>query len=339
VISLFQHKELVWLLAGPVILLLFFFLLLRWKKKVKKRMGSEKLVDALTQSYSSRLFSLKFILVLIALIAGVVAVMNPRTPGGSDNTLRKGIDVAIALDVSKSMLATDLPPARLDRAKQFISKLIEQMPNDRIGLVLFAGKAHIQMPLTTDHGAATMYVNTAGPDAIAQQGTVITDALNMSVNVFDPREKRFKAIVLISDGEDHDENAISTARELASQGVMINTIGVGSPEGSVIIDPATGTEKKDEAGITVVSKLNEETLKEVASATNGIYLRLQGSEEAVTALKQQLSKIDQKAFGDVSLMSFQTYYPWFAGLMFLLLIIELFIPEIKKGRTRKPLTA
>jgi Ca-activated chloride channel family protein len=338
-ISLFQHKEYIIFFAALAVSIVLFFLLLRWKRKVKRRIGSARLVDALTANYSSRLFTVKFVLLLVAMAAGIIAVMNPRKPGGSENITRKGIDVAIALDVSKSMLAADLAPSRLERAKQFITKLMDQLPNDRIALVLFAGKAYMQMPLTVDHGAAAMYVNTAGPDAIPQQGTVITDALKMSANVFNSAEKRFKTIVLISDGEDHDENAAGTAADLAAQGVMINTIGVGSPEGAVIIDPATGAEKKDEAGNTVVSKLNEETLQEVAKETNGIYLYLQSSDETVSLLKAQLAQIDRKAFGDVSLMSFKTYYFWFAGIMFLLLLLENFLPEIKKRSGNKTAVA
>ncbi len=261
---------------------------------------------------------------------GILAAMNPRQPGETDNTNRKGIDVAIALDVSKSMLATDLPPNRLERAKQFIGKLMAEMPNDRIALVLFAGKAYLQMPLTVDHGAAKMFVSSASPDAVPQQGTVISDALNMSANVFNNAEKRFKAVVLISDGEAHEEEAVKTATDLAEQGVMINTIGIGSPEGATITDPATGELKKDAAGTTIISKLNEEVLKELATATNGIYIRLESSDEAVAVLKKQLSQIESKAFGDVSQMNFKTYYMWLAGGMLLLLLIESFIPERKK---------
>lgn len=296
-------------------------------------MGSQRLVDALTASYSSRLFTVKFVLLLIAMAAGIIAVMNPRKPGGAENVSRKGIDIAIALDVSKSMLAADLAPSRLERARQFIIRLMDQLPNDRFALVLFAGKAYMQMPLTNDHGAAAMYVNAAGPDAIPLQGTVLSDALNMGANVFNNAEKRFKTIVLISDGEDHDENAVTTAEDLAASGILINTIGVGSPEGAVIIDPATGAEKKDEAGNTVLSRLNEGTLKDVAAATNGIYLRLQGSDETASLLKAQLAQIDRKAYGDVSLMSFKTYYFWFAGIMFILLLLENGVPEIKKRRS------
>lgn len=293
-------------------------------------MGDARLVKLLTANHSSKRFILRFCILLAAIAIGIVAVMNPRKPGGAESSNRKGIDLAIALDISKSMLAADLAPNRLERAKQFINKLIDNMPDDRIGLVLFAGKAYMQMPLTTDHGAARLFVSSATPDAIPQQGTVISDALNMSTKIFSTEKNKFKAVVLISDGEDHDEEAIKTAKELAAQGVMINTVGIGSPEGTVLIDPVTGQNKIDAAGNTVVTKLNEELLKGIAGNTNGIYIRLQNGDEAVNLLKQQLSQIEQKAFRDESTINFQTYYMWFAALMLLLVIAELFIPERKK---------
>lgn len=282
------------------------------------------------RNYSSKLFTFKFIFISAAFVLGVIAVMNPRKPGGSNNTNRKGIDVAIALDVSKSMLASDLAPNRLERAKQFIGKLMNEMPDDRIALVLFAGKAYLQMPLTTDHGAAQLFVSSATTDAVPQQGTVISDALSMSAKVFNANEKKFKTVILISDGEDHDEEAIKMAKDLSEQGVMINTIGVGSPEGSVIVDPDSGGNKRDAAGNTVISKLNEEELMQIAASTNGVYIRLEGSDEAVLLLKQQLSQIDRKAFVDVSQVNFKTYYLWFVAAMLLLLLIENFIPEKRK---------
>jgi Ca-activated chloride channel family protein len=229
------------------------------------------------------------------------------------------------------MLATDLAPNRLERAKQLIGKLMNAMPNDRIGLVLFAGKAYLQMPLTTDHGAASMFVSSASPDAVPQQGTVISEAIRRSAHAFNAAERRFKAVLLISDGEDHDPEAINTAKELAEQGMMINTIGVGSPDGSYIPDPLTGENKIDPAtGSAVISKLNEDVLKQVAANTNGIYIRLQESDEAVKQLQQQLSQIEAKAFADVSLINFKAYYWWFAGAMLILLLAEYFIPETKK---------
>jgi Ca-activated chloride channel homolog len=152
----------------------------------------------------------------------------------------------------------------------------------------------------------------------------------MSVKAFNPADKRFKSIILISDGETHDENAVKTAKEFSEQGVMINTIGVGSVDGSVIIDPATGENKRDETGNTVISKLNEQVLRSVAEETNGVYINLQGSDEAVSVIKAQLSQIERKAFSDQSLMSFQSFYVWFAAAMFILLLLENLVPEKRK---------
>ncbi len=318
------------LAAIPFFILLFIFLLF-WKKKIKKSMGDEKLVKLLISNFSSKRFNVKFVFLSLAFAFGVVGVMNPRKPGVADNVTRKGIDIVIAMDVSKSMLAADLQPSRLERAKQLIIKMMDKMPDDRIGLVVFAGKAYLQMPLTVDHGAATMFVSSASPDGVPQQGTVISDALKMSANAFNSAEHRFKSVILITDGEDHDENAIQTAKELATQGVMVNTVGVGSTGGSVITDPATGENKKDETGNTVISKLNEDELKQIAEKTNGVYIRLQGSDETVNVLTKQLSQIERKAFDDVSLMDYKTGYMWFAAAMLLLLLVENFIPERKKA--------
>lgn len=326
----FQYPQFIWLALAVPVLILLFFLLLRWKKRVKKKMGDPELVKALTANFSSRAFLLKFIIILIAFVAGIVSVMHLRKPGNPEELMRKGIDIVIALDVSKSMLATDLEPSRLDRAKQFIGKLMQEMPNDRIALVLFAGKAYMQMPLTTDHRAAQLFVSSAHPQAVPQQGTVISDALTMSLNAFNTSERRYKAVILISDGEDHDAQAVSTAKELSDQGMMINTVGIGSPAGAYIFDPATGENKKDETGATVVSKLNEEGLKAIAGNTNGVYVRLQSSDEAVSIVKQQLAQIESKAYGDVSLMNFKSYYWIFAGIMLLCVVGENFIPERKR---------
>lgn len=313
-----------------VVLSALFYSWLQWKKKVSKRIGDENLVRALISNSSSKLSTTKFIIVTIAFVLGVFALMNLRKPGESTSVNRKGIDIAIALDVSKSMLAADLAPNRLERAKQFITKLMNEMPDDRIALILFAGKAYLQMPLTTDHGAAQIFVSSASPDAVPQQGTVITDALKMSAQSFDAADKKFKTVLLISDGEDHDEDAVTTAGNLSENGVMVNTIGIGSPEGANIPDQATGEMKKDDAGNIIVSKLNETELKEIARVTNGIYIRLQSSDEAVGLLKGQFSQIDKKSFADISQMNFKSYFMWFTAAMFILLLAENFIPERKK---------
>lgn len=326
----FQHKHLTWLWLLLALSLFLYTAYRFWKSRTKKKIGDQRLVNALISNWSPKLSNLKYILLFVALAAGILTAMNPGRTGGSDTTKRSGIDIAVALDVSKSMLAADMAPNRLERAKQFVTKLMDEMPDDRIALVLFAGKAYMQMPLTTDHGAAKLFVSTAAPDAVPQQGTVLSDAMEISSRAFSSTDKRFKSVILISDGEDHDNAAVKTAKELAERGVMINTVGVGSAEGAVIIDSLTGQNKTDEAGNTVISKLNEDILRSVAEATNGVYINLQGSDAAVNAIKGQLSQIERKAFSDVSLMNFRSFFMWFASAMFLLLLLEQLIPERKK---------
>ena len=169
------------------------------------------------------------------------------------------------------MLARDISPSRLDRAKQFLAQLVDQLGENRVGLVLFAGRAYLQMPLTSDLTAARMYIGIASPDNVPTQGTVISEALARCNGAFSSQEKKYKAIVLVSDGEDHDESAVKTARELASQGVIIHSIGIGSPGGSPLFDETTNDYKKDNEGNTIISKLNESSLKEIAEAGNGTY--------------------------------------------------------------------
>lgn len=329
----FFNKEFIWLFAAIALFIILFFFLLRWKRKVSRQIGDPFLVSALTRTFSPRLFTIKFGMLSMAFAAGVIMVMDLRKPGGPEGMNRKGIDVMIALDVSKSMLATDLAPSRLERAKQLVNKLMSEMPNNRIGLVLFAGKAYLQMPLTTDHGAARMFVSAASPDAVPQQGTVISEAIQRSAHAFNVTERRFKSMVLISDGEDHDPEAINTAKELAEHGLMINTVGVGSVDGAYIPDAATGQHKVDPAtGASIISKLNEHMLQQIAATTNGVYVHLQDSDDAVKQLMTQLSQIETRAFTDVSLINFKAYYWWFAGAMLVLLLAEYFLPDKKKKK-------
>ena len=326
----FQYKEFLLLLSALVVFATLFLFLLRWKKRTIKKIGDNRLVQQLIKNFSPRLFTGKFVLFSFAFALGVIAVANLRTPGSAENISRKGIDVVIALDVSKSMLATDLSPNRLERAKQMILKLMDQMPNDRIALVLFAGKAYLQMPLTIDHGAAAIFVSSATPDAIPAQGTVFSDALQMSARAFNTKEGRFKSVILISDGEDHDEEALKAAESISQQGIMVCTVGIGSPEGSQIPDEATNDYKRDAMGNIVISKLNEDELKQIAEKTNGIYVHFESSDQTINELMQQLSQVEKKTFTDVSLLNYTTYYMWFAGLMFVLLILEFVLPERKR---------
>ncbi|QEC41079.1 VWA domain-containing protein [Pseudobacter ginsenosidimutans] len=297
------------------------------KKRTVKKIGDERLVRELTRKYSPFNFLFKFLLIAVCLTAIIFGAANLQMPGAEDAVSRKGIDVVIAMDVSRSMLADDIKPNRLERARQLVYKLIDKFPDDRIGLVVFAGHAYLQMPLTTDHAAARMYVQQANPSIVAAQGTVISEALRVSNRAFNSKDRKFKSIILITDGEDHDEQAIPMAQQIAGEGVMINTVGIGSPEGSPILDPSTNDFKKDANGNTVISKLNEPELQQLAANTNGIYVRLSEPDDAVTALDTQLDKIEKTATGDNSLREYTSYFQWFIALALLFLIGEFFYPE------------
>lgn len=323
----FQYEFFAWLFFAIALFLLLFAGVRKWKKRVVKKIGDPFMVKAMVQRYSPRRFTFKFILVLLAFAMGVLAVMNLRKPGGDDGITRKGIDLVFALDVSKSMLAEDVAPSRLARAKQFISKLMDAMPDSRIGLILFAGKAFVQMPLSADHSAAQMFVEEASTDAVPSSGTVISDALHESLNAFGERDAKYRAVVLISDGEDHDEEALATSKELAARGLMVNTVGIGSPQGSFIPDSVHGHKIDTETGMEIISKLNEQELKQIASNTKGVYVHLQNSDAAVKQITANLAQIDKRVTGDTSLMSFSYYFWIFTGLMLLFLIWEQLLPE------------
>ncbi len=325
----FQYWFFAWLLIAIFIFFLLFVGIKKWKRRVFKKIGDVQLVKTLMLHYSPRRFSIKFYLICLAFAMGVVAVMNLRKPGGDDGISRKGIDLVFALDVSKSMLAEDVAPSRLERAKQLISKLMDAMPGSRVGLVLFAGKAFVQMPLSADHGAAQMFVNEASPDAVPVGGTVISDALKVSMAAFGERDAKYKAVVLISDGEDHDEEAINLSKQLSDRGLMVNTVGIGSPQGSFIPDSANNHSIDPETGREIISKLNEQELQQIARNTNGIYVHLQNSDDAVKRIEANLSQIDKKVTGDMNLMSFSYYFWIFAGLMLVFLLWEQLLPEGK----------
>jgi len=325
----FQHIEyLIGLAALPLIIIVFLWVI-RWKRKVIKKIGDERLVKSLIKNYSSQLFVVKFICITLALAAIVIAAANLQRPGSMDNIKRKGVDVVIAMDVSKSMLAQDMKPNRLERARELVYKLMDELKDDRIGLVLFAGHAYLQMPLTTDHGAARIFVQSASPDVVPTQGTVIGEALKMSISAFNSKERKYKSIVLITDGEDHDPEAMQISKQLAENGVIVNTVGIGSVEGSPIIDPATGTYKQDEQGQTVISKLNEQELQQLANDTKGVYVHYQNTADAVKTIINQLNTVQQSTIDDSAFKDYISYFQWFLAAAFLLLLIEFLLPERK----------
>lgn len=331
----FQHIEYLIALAVIPLLLILYFFVLNWKKKTIKKIGDANLVQAMIKNYAPEKFAIKFVLVLVAFTAGVFALANLRSPKGMEQVSRNGIDVMIALDVSKSMLAQDIKPNRLERAKQAVSKLIDRLSNDRIGIVVFAGRAYLQMPLTGDHGAAKMYLSSASTDVVPTQGTVISDALKMCYSSFNSKEKKYKAVVLISDGEDHDEGALKIAEQMTEEGIVINTVGIGSPQGSTIIDELTNQEKVDAAGNTVITKLNEEELMKIAEKGKGSYQLFTNTDELVSKLDTQLGSMDQRTVTEDSLVNYKYFFPYFLLLGLILLVAELFLSERKTVGNRK----
>lgn len=334
----FQHIEFLYALAAIPFMVLFYLLLIRWKKKAMAKIGDPPLVKQLIQGFSSKLFAVKFILIILAFSLCAFAVADIVKPIGTQKITRKGIDVMIALDVSKSMLAEDIKPNRLERAKQLISKIIDKLSDDKVGIVVFAGRAYLQMPLTTDHSAAKMYLSSASTDNVPAQGTVISQALKMSYAAFNTKEKKYRSIILISDGEDHDEDAIKVTKRIAEEGVMVNTVGIGSPQGAPIMDKETGEYKKDENGNTVISKLNEEELKSIAQNGNGLYQLFSSTDEVADNLHKKLLTIGQTTLTGSSFGVYKNYFWYFLLAAFIVLLIENFLPEkIKMNNLKKGL--
>ena len=327
----FQYPEAFWLLLLAPLFLLLYLLYAGWKRRTARRLGDPVQIRSLLAGHSNGRSLFKFLFLLLAFVLGCLAVANPRRPDPASAEARRGIDLVIALDVSNSMKATDIAPDRLSRAQQFISRLIDQLGDDRIGLVVFAGNAYVQMPLTFDRDAARMYTATASPAAITAQGTSIGDAFQKAGLLFGEGKERYGSVLLITDGETHDENALAAAKELAARGVMINTVGIGSTEGTTILD-SLGRPKRDAGGQVVISKLNEQILQEIAKTTNGVYLHLQGADAAVNTVVAQLGQIETRALGDLSMYTYETFYAWLVVPMLLLLIAELFLPDRKKTR-------
>ncbi len=326
----FEYEYLLWLLLLlPIVVFIYLFAVAK-KKKVYKQLGDKHLISQLLLQYNASSYLKKFLLLFFSLTFLLFAIANFRIKIGEQHINRNGIDIMIALDVSKSMLADDVKPNRLDRAKQLLYNLIEKLENDRIGIIVFAGKAYLQMPLTADHSAAKMYLSAATPATIPMQGTVIADALLSCNAAFKGTEKKYKSIILLSDGEDHDEKAESVAEQLAKEGVVINTIGIGSTEGVQLLDEGTGLPKLDDKGYPIITKLNEETLAAIAKKGNGAYQLYSNTNDVSYALCKNLSSLDTKKVKDDSLIKYVSWFQYLLGAALLLLIVELFISENKK---------
>ncbi|MFZ9660774.1 MAG: vWA domain-containing protein [Chitinophagaceae bacterium] len=326
----FENISYIYWLVALAIPIIAFRYIIQWKKKTVRKIGDQKLVLALIGEYSSEKFKRKFILQLTALIILVIALCNLQYSKGGIQIKREGVDVMIALDVSKSMLAGDVQPTRLERAKQLAYKIIDRLGSNRVGLVLFAGRAYLQMPLTTDLPAAKLYVNTASTASVPVQGTVIGEALSLCNNAFDPNQKKYKSVVLITDGEDHDETAMEIVGKMHQEGVLIHTVGVGSEAGATILDPKTKSLQRDINGTTVLTKLNQEALMEIAEKGSGQYQLLKDANAVASNIMNDIDGMEKKTIEDITLMDFGSFFQFFVAISILLLIAEFFLSETQK---------
>jgi Ca-activated chloride channel family protein len=327
----FQHQEyfILLLLVGLAVLLYIFYKIGR-KRKIAL-LGKEELVKDLIPSYHPLLSKIKFGLLAAALFFGVLAMANLQKRGKIEKMTQKGIDIMLALDISNSMFAQDVKPSRLGKAKLFASKLMDKMSGNRIGLILFAGRSYVSVPLTSDVAALKMNLSLASPEMAPTQGTVMGDALQMSYESFNSKDAKHKAIVMISDGEAHEDKAIREAKKIGKKGIMLCTVGVGSAEGSNILLPS-GEIKKDRDGNEVLSKMNAKELKNVAESGQGIFVNLSNISGDVNKIANRLNQISKTNLGQSRLANYTSYFQYFLVLMLLLMLLEFFLPSRKSNK-------
>ena len=316
--------NLLWILP---FLLLLFYAFMRRRKRLLENAGDSSLIQQLFEGYSAKRLWVKFSLLLTALALIIIGIANPQIGSKLEQVKREGVDVIIALDVSNSMLAEDLQPNRLDRSKVLVSKLLDQLHNDRVGLIVFAGQSYLQMPLTIDYSAAKLFLNTITPNSIPTQGTSLGSAIELAQESFDQDEDKFKALVIITDGENHEQGAIDAAETAMAEGMVIYTVGVGSEEGAQIpyYQGRHKSYRTDKNQQVVISKLNESILKELASITNGKYFRIKGTKNEVVQVVRELSKMEKKEFEGRVFTDYEDQFQYFIGIAIILLLLQLFI--------------
>lgn len=325
----FEHPEYLYALAVIPLLVFFFFVTRMFRRQSIRRFGDSELVRQLMPEFSNFRQNLKFVLLLLGLTFLIVGWSNPQWGAKKERVKRRSVDVFIALDISQSMLAQDITPSRLERAKRFTQNLIEGLRGERIGSIIFAGNAYIQTPLTTDYAYAALLTRSANPDQAPTQGTAIADAIDLAEQSFEEENKNHKALVIISDGENHDEEAIQRAGEARDNGLLIFAVGVGTPDGSFIPIRVGGREdyKRDRNGQPVRTSLNEELLRELAQTGGGAYFNLDsGSDAVVDALQARIDGIEKREFEQRVFNEYESYFQYFVALALLFFILEFLLP-------------
>lgn len=321
------------LLLLPVMVLLFVINEVR-KRKALKRIGDPELVNKLVPERSNSRPFVKFLLQLVIITLAIIILARPQFGSKISDIKKQGVEVIIALDVSNSMLAEDIQPDRLTRAKQAISRLVDNLDNDKIGLIVFAGDAYTQIPVTTDYLSAKMFLSAINPNIVPKQGTAIGAAIDLGIRSFSPGEGKSKAMIIITDGENHEDDPVKVAEEASKEGIVIHTLGIGSIEGVPIPIVTNGRKDflKDENGTTVISKLDEEILKKIAIATNGNYVRASNSNIGLDEIFSDIKKMKKQDLESTMYTEYNDQFQIFAAIALLMLIIDFIIMERKNRK-------
>ena len=332
-----ESKYLYLLFLLPILLLLFLYNQY-WKRKKQREFGDLDMVKKLSPEKSVFKPIFKLIVMLLALTALILGLVNPKIGTKMETVKREGIDIVFAMDMSKSMLAEDVAPSRLEKSKQIVSQIINQLGSDRIGIVAYAGSAFPVLPITTDYGVAKMFLQSMNTGIVSSQGTSLDEAIKLSSTYFDDKSKTSKLLILISDGEDHSEGAEEAAEEANKLGMKIITIGVGTDKGSTIPLRRNGiveSFQRDNNNEVVVTKLNQESLITIAKTTKGGYVNGNHTKEVLEYVKNALNNIQKTEFEATQMADFQSQFQWFLGFAFALLFLDIFFLERKTKWVRK----
>ena len=321
----FANQDILWLLTVVPVLIFAFAWYTKRKRRQLAEFGDPELMEVLMPNASRVRPVVKFSIVMLALTLLIFAAARPQYGQSEHTEKRQGIEAIIALDISNSMLAEDVAPNRLDRAKQMLSKLMDNMVNDKVGLVVFAGDAFVQLPITCDYVSAKMFLNSIKPELIKTQGTAIGAALSTSIRCFGEQSEASRAIILITDGENHEDDAIAVAKHAKELGIHVMVVGIGKPEGSPIPVPGTNDYRKDRQGNVVVSRLNEEMCREIAQAGSGIYVRCDNTNTATKAIQKELDKLGTQEIETQVFTDYNEQFQTFALFALLLLVIDYFV--------------
>ena len=335
---LLEEKVYFWLLLAIPVIVLLFSLVVFWRKRTQKKFADRELLDRLSPNHSTFKSILKVFFLSLAIACFVVALVNPKIGTKLETVKREGVDVVFAVDVSKSMLAEDIAPNRLEKSKQLVTQIINNLASDRVGIIAYAGSAFPQLPITTDYSAAKMFLQAMNTDMVSSQGTAINEAIELATTYFNDEDQTNRILFIISDGEDHQGEIKNIAEEAAREGIRIITIGVGTTKGGPIPEKRNGiiqSYKKDNNGETVITRLNEETLKEIASVANGEYIEGRVTDEVVENVTEILQNMDKKEFESKQVADFKDQFQWFLGLGLFFLFLEIFLLERRTSWLKK----